>query len=87
MPRMDGLELCRAIRTADLQRYLYFIMVTARDRPIDAISALGPGDDDYLVNRRCLEGRSRSAEILGFGTDENRDFKKFECRLSAVSWP
>ena len=49
MPRMDGIELCRAIRTADLQRYLYFIMVTARDRPIDAISAFGTGVDDYLV--------------------------------------
>lgn len=49
MPRMDGVELCRAIRAADLRRYVYFIMVTSRDRPIDTISGFAIGVDDYIA--------------------------------------
>lgn len=49
MPRMDGIELCRAIRAADLRRYVYFIMVTSRDQMIDAISGFETGVDDYIA--------------------------------------
>ncbi len=49
MPRMDGIELCRAIRKADLRRYVYFIMVTSRDRMIDTISGFESGVDDYIA--------------------------------------
>ncbi|HUP77292.1 MAG TPA: HD domain-containing phosphohydrolase, partial [Pirellula sp.] len=49
MPRMDGIELCRAIRGADLRRYVYFIMVTSSDQMNDAISGFETGVDDYIV--------------------------------------
>jgi len=49
MPPMDGIDLCRAIRAAGLRRYVYFIMVTSRDRPIDTISGFATGVDDYIV--------------------------------------
>ena len=49
MPVMDGMDLCYAIRAADLRRYVYFIMVTCHDRPIDAISGFENGVDDYLA--------------------------------------
>lgn len=49
MPRMDGIELCRAIRKADLNRYVYFIMVTSRDQSLDAISGFATGVDDYIA--------------------------------------
>ncbi|MFO1043917.1 MAG: response regulator [Planctomycetaceae bacterium] len=48
MPGMDGLELCRAIRRADSNRYVYFILLTTHDRPEDAIEGLGAGADDYV---------------------------------------
>lgn len=48
MPGMDGLELCRAIRRADSNRYVYFILLTTHDRPEDAIAGLGAGADDYV---------------------------------------
>lgn len=31
MPDMDGLELCRRIRAAQLPRYVYLIMLTAKN--------------------------------------------------------
>ncbi|MEQ9410776.1 MAG: response regulator [Fuerstiella sp.] len=49
MPIMDGIELCRAIRAADMRRYIYFIMVTARNRPIDSISGFAVGADDFMA--------------------------------------
>ncbi len=60
MPRMDGIELCRAIRKADLNRYVYFIMVTSRDRMIDTINGFETGVDDYIAkpfNPCELQGR------------------------------
>lgn len=49
MPRMDGVELCRAIRAAELRRYVYFIMVTSRSQPTDAVSGFATGVDDYIA--------------------------------------
>lgn len=49
MPVMDGIELCYAIRAADLRRYVYFIMVTSHDQPVDALSGFATGVDDYVV--------------------------------------
>ncbi len=49
MPRMNGIDLCRAIRKANLNRYVYFIMLTSRDRKIDTISGFETGVDDYIA--------------------------------------
>ena len=32
MPHLDGLELCRKVREAHLDRYVYIILLTARGR-------------------------------------------------------
>jgi len=48
MPKMDGLDLCRAVRRADCRSYVYFILLTTHDRPEDAITGLGAGADDYV---------------------------------------
>lgn len=49
MPRMSGVELCRAIRSADLRRYVYFIMLTGQHRPQDTIEGLAAGADDFIA--------------------------------------
>ncbi len=49
MPGMNGLELCRAIRAADLPRYVYFIVLTSHNRPQDTLEGLGVGADDYVT--------------------------------------
>jgi phosphoserine phosphatase RsbU/P len=60
MPKMDGLEVCRKIRAAGLQRPLYLIMLTARDSTDDMVAALSDGADEYLTkpfNRDELRSR------------------------------
>lgn len=48
MPTMDGLELTRMIRAADLPGYIYIILLTARDQSNDIVTGLEAGADDYL---------------------------------------
>jgi len=63
MPGMDGLQLCREIRTMDLPGYVFIILLTAKDTKEDLIEGLEAGADDYLtkpVNFPELKARLKS---------------------------
>jgi putative two-component system response regulator len=49
MPGMNGLELCRAIRSNTLRRYVYILMLTSHNRPQDTLEGLKAGADDYVT--------------------------------------
>jgi two-component system response regulator VicR len=60
LPRLDGLEVCRALRR---ERDVPIIMLTARDAEIDRVVGLELGADDYVVKPfsvRELVARVRS---------------------------
>jgi two-component system response regulator VicR len=46
LPRMDGLEVCRALRR---EQDVPIIMLTARDSEVDRVVGLELGADDYVV--------------------------------------
>jgi signal transduction histidine kinase len=48
MPEMDGPELCRTVRNADLPGYVYILLLTARDAAEDIVAGLESGADDFL---------------------------------------
>ena len=48
MPEMDGLELCRKIRSSFKKGYVYIIMLTAKDRKTDLVDVFKAGADDYI---------------------------------------
>ena len=48
MPGLDGLQLCRAVRAAQLPVYVYILMLTGFDSTNDAIAGLKAGADDYV---------------------------------------
>jgi|TARA_B100000809_G_C14818379_1_gene416500 sigma-B regulation protein RsbU (phosphoserine phosphatase) len=67
MPKMDGLELCRHIRSSDFGRYIYIILLTARDAKNDLIHGMESGADDFVVkpfNRGELKVRIRAGERM-----------------------
>ena len=49
MPKMDGLELCRKIRSSNLGGYTYIIVLTSQNKTSDTITALEAGADDYMA--------------------------------------
>ena len=48
MPGMDGLDLCRKIRSGAFKEYTYIIMLTSKDRKADLMNVFSVGADDYI---------------------------------------
>ncbi len=49
MPEIDGLELCRRLRSRESKTHTYVILLTGRDSSPDRVTGLEAGADDYLV--------------------------------------
>jgi len=49
MPGMDGVQLCRKIRTSNLAKYTYIILLTSKDLRDDVVDGLQAGADDYVT--------------------------------------
>ncbi|WP_176049689.1 SpoIIE family protein phosphatase [Burkholderia sp. BCC1644] len=49
MPELDGPGLCRAIREESLGRYVYIILLTARDGSDALVDGMEAGADDFLT--------------------------------------
>lgn len=67
MPGMDGIELCRRIRTREQGAYLYVLLLTAKDDKQDVIAGLEAGADDYLTkpfNVNELRARVRAGKRI-----------------------
>lgn len=86
MPHMDGIELCRAIRSQDLLGYVYVILLTAHNLPEEKVEGLRAGADDFIAkpfNPSELIARVQTAErILSL---ETRDVAIFAMARLAES--
>jgi DNA-binding response OmpR family regulator len=49
MPRMDGLEVCRLLKTSPITRHIPVLLLSALTRPVDKLRGFGCGADDYLT--------------------------------------
>ncbi len=49
MPGMDGVEICRRIRAAGREPYIYILLLTARTESQDLVEGMEAGADDYLT--------------------------------------
>lgn len=81
MPRIDGFEVCRRLKSNPKTRFIPVIMLTAKREVPDKIKGLDTGADDYvtkpfnprelvarvrsLLQRRDTEKRQATAEKLG----------------------
>ena len=61
MPRMDGLEVCRTLRSSGDDRPI--LVLTARDGVSDRVAGLDAGADDYLPKPFCLGGATRTCSF------------------------
>jgi diguanylate cyclase (GGDEF)-like protein len=67
MPDMDGLALCRTIRSEQFEGYVYVMLITSQDSEADVLAGLDAGADDYLskkVSPAQLIARLRTAQRI-----------------------
>jgi diguanylate cyclase (GGDEF)-like protein len=49
MPGLDGIEVCRQLRSKRIDRYVYVILLTARNEKKDIVRGIEAGADDYIT--------------------------------------
>jgi two-component system cell cycle response regulator len=49
MPGLDGVEICRRVRAAGREPYIYILLLTARTDSQDLVEGMEAGADDYLT--------------------------------------
>ncbi len=75
MPGIDGIEVCKRIKSNPDTQHIPVVMVTALDQPEDRVKGLEAGADDFLtkpVNDISLFCRIKSLVRLKMLTDELR---------------
>ena len=76
MPGIDGLEVCRRIRSAGSG--IPVLMLTARDEIADRVAGLDAGADDYLVKPFALEELlARLRALLRRSSEDAKDVLRF----------
>jgi len=86
MPEMDGLEFCESVRSEDLGRYIYTILLTAREGTGNVVRGLTAGADDFVskpYDISELTGRIRAGERML--AQETRDLVIFAMAKLAES--
>ena len=86
MPGMNGLDLCRAVRSEELSGYVYVILLTASGELQNRIDGLSAGADDFIgkpFNSAELVARVRPAERVV--SLETRDVAMFAMAKLAES--
>ena len=75
MPNLDGVALCRKIRAADFNDYIYIILLTGMSKEGDVVDGLSAGADDYIkkpFNEEELGARVRSGQRVIELQDQNK---------------
>jgi two-component system cell cycle response regulator len=55
MPLMDGVTLCRQVRTLEQHEHVYMLMLTVKKSPQEILAGLAAGADDYVVKGTSSE--------------------------------
>ncbi len=90
MPGMDGLELCRRIRTQN--RYTYVVLVSGRSDPSEVLQGMQAGADDYLtkpldlaVLQLRLVAAERVTALHARLADQQAELERLITELAAAS--
>lgn len=75
MPKMDGFEACKRLKSDPVTAHIPVVMITALDQPTDRVRGLEVGADDFLTkpaNDLALFARVRSLVRVKMMIDELR---------------
>jgi len=85
LPGMNGYDICRRIRKAELD--MPIIMLTAKGQEEDIIRGLNLGADDYVTKPFSIkEVMARVKALLRrYGAEEGENFRFGDCELNTAS--
>lgn len=67
MPGIDGVDVCRRVRSMGREPYIYILLLTARNEAQDLVEGIDAGADDYLTkpfNHAELRARLRAGQRI-----------------------
>ncbi len=92
MPGLTGIELCKKIREANFGRYVYIILLTARDDQKDVLEGLNAGADDYVrkpFNTQELQLRIKAGlRVINLENElsaKNQELQSLNARLEELA--
>ncbi len=89
MPDLDGLELCRTLRSSPQTDHVYFIITTSNDTNEELVHAFDAGINDYItkpINHQILAARLRGAtQIIRLREQAMRDREELRLQMSHVN--
>lgn len=92
MPKLDGLELCKALRRETTTQHTYILMLTGIEADDELVQAFDAGADDYVIKPftpKVLEARIRGGErLIRYQRKINSDrevIQKYAARLGVAN--
>jgi two-component system, cell cycle response regulator len=73
MPGMDGVQICRRIRSQQAEPYTYILLLTGKNAKCDVIEGLDAGADDYVIkpfDSQELQVRLRTGKRILYLQDQ-----------------
>jgi sigma-B regulation protein RsbU (phosphoserine phosphatase) len=91
MPNLAGVDLCRRIRAASFEHYVYVILCTSKGAKADLIEGMDAGADDFLVKpisseefRVKVRAGERVLSLQQGLSDKNRELAKINAQLHSA---
>ena len=86
MPELDGIEVCRRIRSMDDKRETFILVLTGRDHPEDLAAVLDAGADDYVTKPTTHEHLRARFVIAERRSEQDAARRRAEAELAVARW-
>ena len=89
LPAMDGLEVCRTLKSRDHTEDIHIIMLTARGEESDIVKGLEMGADDYITkpfSPARVAGEDQGGPAPGRDGTRRRPAPRPWCSPGGSSW-
>ncbi|MGF1776316.1 SpoIIE family protein phosphatase [Vibrio nomapromontoriensis] len=55
MPKMDGVQLCKELKSTNYNRYIFFVLLSSQDDQDSIISGIDAGADDFVAKNTAID--------------------------------
>ncbi|MFA0085702.1 SpoIIE family protein phosphatase [Vibrio sp. E150_011] len=55
MPKMDGVQLCKELKSTNYNRYIFFVLLSSQDDQDSIINGIDAGADDFVAKNTAID--------------------------------